>query len=67
MLTFISSRSRRRHLNPSPMVSVAESHITSEDPSVWLSALYACGAYGLAWCFIPPWLFPAARNEHPDR
>jgi hypothetical protein len=67
MLTFSSSRSRRRHLDSAPMVSVAEPHITSEDPLLWLSALYACGAYGLGWCFIPPWLFPAPRDEHVDR
>ena len=66
MLTFISSRSRRQ-IVAGPMVSVAEPHTTSKDPSLWLRTLYACSAYGLGWCFIPPWLFTARRDEHVDR
>ena len=68
MLKFISSHSRRRRqIAVGPMASVAEPHTTPEDPSFWLSTLYACSAYGLAWCFIPPWLFLALRDEHVDR
>jgi hypothetical protein len=67
MFTFSSSRSRRRHFDSAARVAFAEPHDTSEDLSVWLSAVYACGAYGLAWCLIPPWLFPTARNAYVDR
>jgi hypothetical protein len=67
MLTFISSRRRRRHFDAARMASAADPYGAPHDPSWRLEALYACArACALGCCCIPPSLFlpPHSDSDH---
>jgi hypothetical protein len=65
MLTFISSRRRRRHFDAARVASVADPYRSAQDPSWRLEILYACArACALGCCYIPPSL---SLTSHGDR
>jgi hypothetical protein len=68
MLTFISSRRRRRHFDAARVASVADPYGASDDPSLGLEILYACArACALGCCYIPPSLFVTPHGDHDPR
>jgi hypothetical protein len=68
MLTFISSRRRRRHFDAARVTSVADPYGASQDPSWRVETLYACArACALGCCYIPPSLFLTPHGDRDHR